>query len=233
MMSQSYDPDVDDGVLHPDNWLITPQFELGGSLSFWMRSAVADYPDNFAVYLSTTGSSVDDFTIELQPETTAEGEYVNYTIDLSAYSGKGYVAFRHFNSVDMYYLLLDDVTLTEPDAVVFRWTTAAEVMNPYVLKGLSPSTKYEVEVQSVYEDGTTGGWTRTLVFWTLEGDVEMDVNHDGSVNIADVTALVNIILGKDNSEPFLYDHEAADVNKDSTINNDDATALISILLGIN
>ena len=185
------------------------------------------------MYLSTTGSSVDDFTIELQPETTAEGEYVNYTIDLSAYSGKGYVAFRHYNSSDMYYLLLDDVTLTEPDAVVFRWTTAADVTNPYVLKGLSPSTKYEVEVQSVYEDGTTGGWTRTLVFWTLGDDVEADVNHDGTTSIADVTALVNIILGKDNSEPFLYDHEAADVNKDSTINNDDATALISILLGIN
>lgn len=233
MMSESYDPNIDDGALNPDNWLITPQFELGGSLSFWMRSAIADYPENYAVYLSTTGCSVDDFTIELQPETAAEGEYVNYTIDLSAYSGKGYVAFRHFNSVDMYYLLLDDVTLTEPDAVVFRWTTAAEVTNPYVLKGLSPSTKYEVQVQPVYEDGTTGDWTRTLVFWTLEGDVEMDVNNDGSVNIADVTALVNIILGKDNSEPFLYDHDAADINKDSTINNDDITALISIILGIN
>lgn len=234
MMSESYktDNNVSEG-LNPDNWLISPQFELGGSLSFWMRSAIADYPDYFAVYLSTTGSSVDDFTIELQPETAAEGEYVNYTIDLSAYSGKGYVAFRHFNSEDMYYLLLDDVTLTEPDAVVFRWTTAAEVTNPYVLKGLSPSTKYEVQVQSVYDDGTTGDWTRTLVFWTLEDDIEMDVNHDGSVNIADVTALVNIILDKDNLEPFLYDHDAADINQDSSINNDDVTALISILLGIN
>ena len=73
MMSESYNPDEENGGLDPDNWLVSPQFELGGSLSFWMRSAVADYPDNFAVYLSTTGNSVDDFTIELQPETSAEG----------------------------------------------------------------------------------------------------------------------------------------------------------------
>ena len=231
MMSESYNPDEEEGGLNPDNWLVTPQFELGGSLSFWMRSAVADYPDNYAVYLSTTGCAVEDFTIELKPETSAEGEYVNYTIDLSAYSGKGYVAFRHYNSSDMYYLLLDDVTLTEPDAVVFRWTTAAEVTNPYVLKGLSPSTKYEVEVQPVYEDGTTGDWTRTLVFWTT-GDVLVgDVNRDGIVSIADVTALVNIILGKDNEQPYLYDHGASDLNHDGMLTIADVTALINIILG--
>ena len=232
MMSESYNPDEENGALNPDNWLVTPLFELGGSLSFWMRSALADYPDNFAVYLSTTGCSVDDFTIELQPETTAEGEYVNYTIDLSAYSGKGYVAFRHYNSSDMYYLLLDDVTLTEPDAVVFRWTTAAEVTNPYALKGLSPSTKYEVEVQPVYEDGTTGDWTRTLVFWTLEDDVEADVNHDGTTNIADVTALVNILLGKVTPEdnPNNYDFDAANVNGDEEITIDDVMTLVNIIL---
>ena len=233
MMSESFktEGNVSEG-LDPDNWLVSPQFELGGSLSFWMRSAIADYPDNFAVYLSTTGSSVDDFTIELQPETTAEGEYVNYTIDLSAYSGKGYVAFRHFNSSDMYYLLLDDVTLTEPDAVVFRWTTAAEVTNPYVLKGLSPSTKYEVEVQPVYEDGTTGDWTRTLVFWTLEEDAEADVNSDGTTSIADVTALVNILLGKVTPEdnPNNYDFDAANVNGDEGITIDDVITLVNIIL---
>ena len=232
MMSESYNPDEENGGLDPDNWLVTPQFERGGSLSFWMRSAVADYPDNFAVYLSTTGSSVDDFAIELQPETTAEGEYVNYTIDLSAYSGKGYVAFRHYNSSDMYYLLLDDVTLTEPDAVVFRWTTAAEVTNPYALKGLSPSTKYEVEVQPVYEDGTTGDWTRTLVFWTLEDAVEADVNRDGTISIADVTAIVNILLGKVTPEnnPNNYDFDAANVNGDEGITIDDVMTLVNIIL---
>lgn len=62
---------------------------------------------------------------------------------------------------------------------------------------------------------------------TLAGDV----NKDGSVTIADVTALVNIILGKDNVEPYQYDHAAADVNSDSSITIADVTALVNKILG--
>ncbi|MCR5130987.1 MAG: Ig-like domain-containing protein [Prevotella sp.] len=58
-----------------------------------------------------------------------------------------------------------------------------------------------------------------------------DVNGDGSVTIADVTALVNIILGKDNTEPYEYDHEAADVNGEDGITIADVTALVNIILG--
>ena len=57
-----------------------------------------------------------------------------------------------------------------------------------------------------------------------------DVNKDKKVNVADVTALVNIILGKDNGETPTYDHEAANVNKDSTINFNDIAALMTIIL---
>ena len=58
-----------------------------------------------------------------------------------------------------------------------------------------------------------------------------DVNHDGDVTIADVTALVNIILGKDTEG--VYDHEAADVNGDEGITIADVTALVNIILGKN
>lgn len=56
-----------------------------------------------------------------------------------------------------------------------------------------------------------------------------DVNNDGSITIADVTALVNIILGKDAEGQ--YNHNAADVNDDSTITIADVTALVNIILG--
>lgn len=52
-----------------------------------------------------------------------------------------------------------------------------------------------------------------------------DVNKDGVVSIADVTALVNIILGKG------FDPENADVNADGAITIADVTALVNILLG--
>ncbi len=66
---------------------------------------------------------------------------------------------------------------------------------------------------------------------TVSGVTPGDVNKDGSVTIADVTALVNIILGKDNTEPYQYDHEAADVNRDEGITIADVTALVNIILG--
>ena len=59
-----------------------------------------------------------------------------------------------------------------------------------------------------------------------------DVNHDGFVTIADVTALVNIILGKATPETNPeYDFEAANVNGDEEITIADVTALVNIILG--
>ena len=60
-----------------------------------------------------------------------------------------------------------------------------------------------------------------------------DINRDGDITIADVTALVNIILGKDDDEPQLYNHDAADVNDDGDITIADVTALVNIILGKN
>ena len=65
----------------------------------------------------------------------------------------------------------------------------------------------------------------------LGNSLRGDVNRDGSITIADVTALVNIILGKDNVEPYLYDHPAADVNTDDSITIADVTALVNVILG--
>ncbi len=62
---------------------------------------------------------------------------------------------------------------------------------------------------------------------TLKGDI----NYDGKITIADVTALVDIILGKDSIRPYIYNHTAADVNIDSRITIADVTALVDIILG--
>lgn len=64
---------------------------------------------------------------------------------------------------------------------------------------------------------------------TLKGDV----NRDGKQSIADVTALVNIILGKvtEENNPDDYDFKAADVNNDGSRSIADVTALVNIILG--
>lgn len=53
-----------------------------------------------------------------------------------------------------------------------------------------------------------------------------DVNKDGDVTIADVTALVNILRGGD----ALYDPKAADVNEKDGVDEDDINALVDMIL---
>lgn len=67
---------------------------------------------------------------------------------------------------------------------------------------------------------------------TIGGDLLIgDVNRDGQITIADVTALVDIILGKDDVEPYRYDHLAADVDRNGTITISDVPSLVNIILG--
>ncbi|MBR1787569.1 MAG: hypothetical protein IJ762_00055 [Bacteroidaceae bacterium] len=54
-----------------------------------------------------------------------------------------------------------------------------------------------------------------------------DVNEDDNVSIADVTALVNIVLGKTTD----YQVKVADVNEDNSVSIADVTALVNIVLG--
>ena len=52
------------------------------------------------------------------------------------------------------------------------------------------------------------------------------MNGDGSVTIADVTVLIDLLLGGDN-----INNEVADVNGDSVVSIKDVTDLIDMLLG--
>ena len=69
-----------------------------------------------------------------------------------------------------------------------------------------------------------------IIFKAMQGEepdfIKGDVNRDGKVNVSDVTALINMILGV-----ITKDEETADVNKDGKINVSDVTALVNIILG--
>ena len=57
-----------------------------------------------------------------------------------------------------------------------------------------------------------------------------DINGDGEVTVADATALVNIILGKETRDGS-YDQTAADINGDGAVTIADVTALVNLILG--
>ena len=118
--SASYDNDG--GVaLTPDNWLITPQVNLVGAatLSYWVCGQDASYAaEHYGVYISTSGTDPDNFTLLFEETINANGgaktpgTYKQKFINLSNYSGNVYIAFRHFNVSDMFWLNLDDVEIS-------------------------------------------------------------------------------------------------------------------------
>ena len=55
-----------------------------------------------------------------------------------------------------------------------------------------------------------------------------DVDGDGDINVVDVTALVNLVVGSGDTSN--YKRNAADINGDGIINVVDVTALINIIL---
>lgn len=110
MLSSSY---VDNNSLDPDNWLISPAITISvdAELSYYVRTLEVSYPDHYGVFISTTGTSPSDF-VWLFDE-TASSEWISRTLDLSAYAGQTvYIAFRHYNSYDKWYLAIDEVNVT-------------------------------------------------------------------------------------------------------------------------
>ena len=105
--SASYDM----GNLNPDNWLITPSIALEGTpvLYYYVSPSNASWnAEHYGVYISTTGTNPNDFTL-LEEETLSITTYEMRSIDLSAYTGNVYLAWRHFDCSGMDWLCLDDI----------------------------------------------------------------------------------------------------------------------------
>lgn len=118
VVSASYDND-NSVALTPDNWLISPAVVIPASaqdvtLSWWAKGQDPNYAvEHYAVYVSTTGTAVTDFTSPAVYEGNSTGDYVNLTVDLTSYAGQSiYIAFRHYNVSDMFFLNLDDIEVT-------------------------------------------------------------------------------------------------------------------------
>ena len=133
LFSQSYINYV--GALNPDNYIVSPtkiSVQAGSAISFWACAQDAAYAgEHYGVAVSTAGNtSANDFTTIWEETMTSkraqtdayansevrgtrdQGAWYQKTIDLSAYAGQEiWVAIRHFNCTDMFYLDIDDITL--------------------------------------------------------------------------------------------------------------------------
>ncbi len=163
-------------ALTPDNWLISPQVELGGNLSLWYRGQDPSWASEvFAVYVSTGDPTDLSSFVELVPDMTAGQVYQELVADLSLFEGEmGYIAIRHHNVTDMFRLNIDNVTIGNPGE---EWIVVEGVTLPYTIEGLDPETTYEVQVQGVVDAQTTTNWTESTQFTTLAETVVPEISE--------------------------------------------------------
>ena len=138
------------GVLTPDNWMVTPPIQLAPGHIYslvWYDAAIDPryYAEHYSVYVSSTGNSVSDFPNVPVFETTLTTRYATQrSVDLSSYAGQTvYIAFRHHGTTDVYWLLIDDITINER-------------IPSYELTVLSDNPEMgSVDGGGTYPDGTT------------------------------------------------------------------------------
>ncbi len=112
-------------ALNPDNWAISPAITLPANhyveLSFFAAVQDTSYSaEHYGVYVSTTTTNPSAFSLIWEEtmdadggsHSKAQGTWREKHADLSNYAGQTiYVAFRHFNCTDQFYMLIDDINI--------------------------------------------------------------------------------------------------------------------------
>ena len=127
---------------------------------------------------------------------------------------------RSGTSTDAQITLHNIITPTNPQKYVLGITASGKLGFVKATGTAMPANKAWLEY--------TG--TAELVLPFKEPTKPGDVNRDGEVDVNDITAMVNIILGKDSTQPYAYDHEAAELDGNDGITVGDLTVLVNIIL---
>ena len=179
-MSRSWSSDA----YSVDNWLITPQVTLDGTLKYWVMDD-GQYHEHYDIYVSTTGTDIGDFTLLYEPG-DASSTWTEVSVDLSSYAGQtGYIAFRHTDE-DQDFLFIDDFGIYN-EVPASAWTTISTTETSAVLTGLNPETEYEVQVQAVYADGESK-WVSATFTTPSETDAPIDLT---ATDVKATTATLN------------------------------------------
>ena len=241
MLSESYISGTSSGAgqaVTPDNYLVSPQVRLGGSISFYAGARNTSYcAEKFSVMVSTTNNTnaasfttVGTWTLSL-----SEVGYNStpYTVDLSAYSGMGYIAIRHFDCYDQWFLAVDNITIVEGTiddgsaSGTFNYGTSCTVT-------ATPNANYHfvnwtengttVSTEASYTFTVTSGRDLVANFSAQQPSLVGDVNEDGVISIDDVSVLLSHVLGNISLTGQVLIN--ADVNGDGVISIDDVSTLL-------
>ncbi len=185
MLSESYISGTSNGTgtaVTPDNYLISPQVPLGGSVTFQVGVQNVSYcAEKFSLMVSTTNNTNINAFTAVQTWTytttaTSGSEWQEYTVDLSAYSGNGYIAIRHFDCNNEWILKIDNVTINDSSSV----DPDPDPTEPVI--ELLTANVY-ARLKADLAEGTYANETAVVT----TDDISVNVNLNGEVLSGDVT----------------------------------------------
>ncbi len=146
-------------ALTPDNWLITPKVLLPNEdchLSLDLQTTSGSYfAEHYGIYVSTTGTATSDFTLLFEETCSDYSNWQNMQVDLSAYAGQEvYLAVRHFDCTDQYYLRVDNMKVE---------TGGAVLVEKYTVNISGNGGYYAGNVGSIYYYSTAGDFSQEVI----------------------------------------------------------------------
>jgi hypothetical protein len=123
----------------------------------------------------------------------------------------------------------------------YFWGISDEDLSEYCTNDNEECLVRSLDVQDgllAFYDNWTVSTNKAFLTTTHHNVVKLlfggDVNRDGKVDIADVTALIDILLWVPESMHFdpEYDYEAADIDDNGVLTIKDVTDLVDYLLGM-
>ena len=222
-----------------NKWLVSPELQIrDGYVCRFTAKAYAQYPETMEVCVFTEGGdpSTDNYepVSSIDPVTT--GQWTIYETDLADYVGQTVRIGVHYMSFDAFFTQIDDFYVgtgeDEGSSVDVGYVQHYEVYLDGVLKGTATEPQFvlprlaagehTVGIKAIYASGASQlvEYTFTLPQVAITGDV----NGDGRVDIADVNAVINAMLGKGSIE-------GCDLTGDGKVDIADVNTVINLMLG--
>ncbi len=219
-----------------DGSFVSPTYDLTGYDKVTVViDAYSYYASNYgtATLRISTGSASQDITLATDDFTTytvvlncAASDRVTIAGTSNYFSLRGIKVYAGDNTAVNAMLLIQE-TGDENSRLIEGITGKF-----YTVENLAAEGTFLYRVKALYTDGSESAWSNieeVTLFDNGHGYELGDVNHDGIVNISDVSVLIDYLL--DNSDEACP--ICADVTVDGNVNISDVSALIDKLLGAN
>ena len=211
-----------------DSYIKTDVLDLAGCDKVTIVMRAKNYSPWFNSTI-TVKTSIDQKYLELT------SDYTDYTIVLNCAENDQveFFANAYYPTIQAIKIYAGEVTAPQMRATEEGDASSRIITGItdkfYTVNGLTANGTFRYKVKAVYNDGTESAWSNVEEV-TLVGPAYSigDVNHDGHVNITDVTSLIDYLLGDITAAPA-----EADVNGEGGVTITDMTALIDLLLGSN